>query len=222
VGGGSIRKVIESQLEESGGDVLQAQALSAPMLYNPVSRIGEGSRVHTDWLHGFLDDPSDQVRPWLELRMPTFQFDEEQLNTITHAFASLDKVPFPYAPKPASVPETVAHGRDLFGRWQCVKCHVVNGRLPPGQEAANMAPDLAKVPQRLRPDWLTAWLKNPASIQPGTRMPSNFPEKAEENAFPEVLGGDQAKQVEAVRAYLLTFGRGGQPSSPPAAGSGGR
>ena len=40
-------------------------------------------------------------------------------------------------------------------------------------------------------------------------MPTNFPDKAEENAFPEVLGGDQAKQVEAVRAYLLTLGRGG-------------
>jgi cytochrome c2 len=222
-GGGSVRKVIESQLEESGGDVLQAQALSAPMLYNPVSRIGEGSRVHTDWLHGFLSDPSDHVRPWLDLRMPTFQFDEEQLNTITHAFASLDKVPFPYAPKPTLDAEAIGHGRDLFGRWQCVKCHVVAGKLPAGQEPANMAPDLAKIPQRLRPEWLTLWLKNPASIQPGTRMPSNFPEKADENAFPEVLGGDQAKQVEAVRQYLLTFGRGGQPASAPAgAGAGGR
>jgi cytochrome c2 len=218
--GGGIRKVIESQLEESGGDVLQAQALSAPMLYNPVSKIGEGSRVHTDWLHGFLNDPSDEVRPWLELRMPTFQFDEEQLNTITHAFASLDKVPFPYAPKTTSTPEAVAHGRDLFGRWQCAKCHVVAGKLPAGQEPANMAPDLAKVPERLRPEWLTLWLKNPSSIQPGTRMPSNFPEKADENAFPEVLGGDQAKQVEAVRAYLLTFGRGGGATAAGAGGGG--
>jgi cytochrome c2 len=216
--GGGVRKVIEAQLEESGGDVLQAQALSAPMLYNAVSRIGEGSRVHTDWLHGFLSDPSDKVRPWLDLRMPTFQFSEEQINTVTHAFASLDKVPFPYAPRPASDPETIAHGRDLFNRWQCVKCHVVAGRLPPGQEPANMAPDLAKVNERLRPDWLTLWLKDPARIQPGTRMPSNFPEKAEENAFPEVLGGDQAKQVEAVRAYLLTFGRGGTEAAASATG----
>ena len=55
-------------------------------------------------------------------------------------------------------------------------------------------------------------------------MPSNFPEKAEENAFPEVLGGDQAKQVEAVRAYLLTFGPGGgpRPRSRAGAGAGGR
>jgi cytochrome c2 len=216
--GGGIRKVIEAQLEAGGGDVLQAQALSAPMLYNPTSKIGEGSRVHTDWLHGFLGDPSNHVRPWLDLRMPTFQFDEEQLNTVTHAFASLDRVPFPYAPKPASDPETVAHGRDLFTRWQCVKCHVVAGKLPAGQEPANMAPDLANVPSRLRPEWLTLWLKNPARIQPGTRMPTNFPDKADENAFPDVLGGDQAKQVEAVRAYLLTLGRGGATAAETTTG----
>ena len=59
--------------------------------------------------------------------------------------------------------------------------------------------------QRLRTDWLALWLKDPQRVQPGTRMPTNFPAKAEENAFPEVLGGDQQKQVEAVRAYLLTL-----------------
>jgi hypothetical protein len=37
-------------------------------------------------------------------------------------------------------------------------------------------------------------------------MPANFPASADENAFPEVLGGDQQKQIDAVRAYLLTLG----------------
>jgi hypothetical protein len=83
---------------------------------------------------------------------------------------------------------------------------VVAGKLP-NQEPANMAPDLAKVPERLRAAWLVDWLKDPGRIQPGTRMPANFPEKPEENAFPEVLGGDQEKQIAAVRAYLLTLGR---------------
>jgi hypothetical protein len=40
-------------------------------------------------------------------------------------------------------------------------------------------------------------------------MPTNFPKDPSENAFPEILGGDQAKQVDAVRAYLLTLGPGG-------------
>jgi mono/diheme cytochrome c family protein len=206
--GGTIRAVVEDQLESSGGDVLQAQALSPPMLYNAKSKMGEGARVHTDWLHNFLDDPSDKIRPWLALRMPTFQFTEEELNAITHYFAAQDRVPYPYEPRPVVQPAMVAVGQELFNKWQCVKCHVVAGKLP-NQEPANMAPDLANVPKRLRADWLPHWLADPLRIQPGTRMPANFPADPAENAYPDILGGDQKQQIEAVRAYLLTLGKGG-------------
>jgi mono/diheme cytochrome c family protein len=203
--GGSIRAVVEDQLEKSGGDTLQAQALSPPMLWNAKSKIGEGARVHTAWLHAFLKDPSNKIRPWLDLRMPSFELTEEQVNTITQYFAAQDRVAYPYEPRPRIEPAMVEAGRDLFGRWQCVKCHVVAGKLP-DQDPANMAPDLAKVPERLRAVWLAHWLADPGRIMPGTRMPANFPEDAKENAFPEVLGGDQKQQIEAVRAYLLTLG----------------
>ncbi len=210
--GGAIRAVVEDQLESSGGDVIQAQALSPPMLYNAKSKMGEGARVHTDWLHDFLDDPSNEIRPWLSLRMPTFQFTEEELNAVTQYFAAQDRVPYPYEPKPVVQPAMVAVGQDLFNKWQCVKCHVVAGKLP-NQDPANMAPDLANVPRRLRADWLPHWLADPLRIQPGTRMPANFPADPSENAYPEILGGDQKKQIEAVRAYLLTLGKGGASST---------
>ena len=103
----------------------------------------------------------------------------------------------------------VAAGKDLFGKWQCVACHVVGGKLPPQDDPAMMAPDLDKVPQRLRAEWLTQWLSDPGRIAPGTRMPATFPADPKENAFPEILGGDQQKQIEAVRAYLLSLGPGG-------------
>src|SRR5262245_4975730 len=203
--GGAIRAVIEDRLEKSGGDTIQGQALSPPMLWNAKSKVGEGARVHTDWLHGFLGNPANKIRPWLEVRMPTFEFSEEQINTITQYFAAQDRVPYPYEPKTSTDSAMLAAGRDLFGRWQCVKCHVVAGKLP-NQDPANMAPDLAKVPERLRADWLSQWLADPGRIMPGTRMPANFPTNPQENAYPEVLGGDQKKQIEAVRAYLLTLG----------------
>jgi len=206
--GGSVQKVIEDQLKQAGGDVFQAVALAPPLLYNADEKIGEGSRVRTPWLHDFLNDPSNKIRPWLEIRMPTFEFTEEQLNTLTRYFASLDRVEYPFVPEPQLDPQTVAAGKDLFNRWQCVRCHVVAGKLP-DQDPANMAPDLAMVGHRLRPEWISAWLKSPTRIQPGTRMPTNFPENPEENAFPEILEGDQDRQVEAVRQYLLTIGGGG-------------
>ncbi len=40
--GGTIRAVVEDQLESSGGEVLQAQALSPPILYNEKSKVGRG------------------------------------------------------------------------------------------------------------------------------------------------------------------------------------
>jgi cytochrome c2 len=205
--GGTYQAIVEDQLERSGGDTLQAAALTAPILYNEKSKVGEGSRVHTDWLHGFLDKPQNHIRPWLQLRMPSFHFDEDKRNTITRYFAAQDGVSYPYEPKAPLDPALVAVGRDLFGRWQCVKCHVVAGKLP-NQDPANMAPDLAKVPQRLRAAWLDQWLADPGRIAPGTRMPSNFPADASENAYPDVLGGDQKKQIAAVRSYLLSLGSG--------------
>jgi mono/diheme cytochrome c family protein len=211
--GGAFKAIVTDRLETSGGETLQAVALSPPMLYNDKSKIGEGARVQTPWLHGFLQDPSNHIRPWLEVRMPTFGFTEDQTNAITEYFATLDKVSYPYETKPAvSDPALVATGKQLFEKWQCVKCHVVSGKLP-NQEPANMAPDLANVPSRLRADWIARWLTEPTKIQPGTRMPTNFPTDPSENAFPEILGGDQKKQIEAVRSYLLTLGRVGKSAS---------
>jgi cytochrome c2 len=211
--GGSIRAVVSRNLEEDKKDPIGAQAMSPPILYNEQSKIGEGARVHTDWLHGFLSDPSNKVRPWLDVRMPTFEFSEEDLNAITRYFAAQDKVAYPYEPATHSDAATIAAGRDLFEKWQCAKCHIVGGKLPTQDDKANFAPELYNVPQRLRAGWLAQWLADPGSIAPGTRMPSNFPVDPKDNAYPEILGGDQQKQIEAVRAYLLTLGGGSAPSS---------
>ncbi len=140
--------------------------------------------------------------------MPTFGFTELQLNTLTHYFASLDLVPYPFEPAAEIDPKMAATGAVLFGKAECVKCHVVAGKLP-NQPPSNMAPDLARARARLRPGWIASWLKDPQRIVPGTRMPQNFPERTEENAFPDVLGGEQKAQVEAVKQFLLTLGHGG-------------
>src|SRR5262249_1000789 len=81
----------------------------------------------------------DHVRPWLSIRMPTFEFSEEDINTLTRYFAAQDKVPFPYEPAPPSDPVMLATGHDLFDRWQCVRCHVVAGKLP-SQDPATIPP----------------------------------------------------------------------------------
>ena len=101
--------------------------------------------------------------------------------------------------------EELATGKELFEKLKCQQCHVL-GAIPKDQPTANLAPDLRMVPDRLQPDWILDWLKAPAAILPGTRMPAFWPDYPK-SAFPH-LNGDAAAQILAIRNHLLTF-RGG-------------
>ena len=200
-----------------------AGALAAACSTTPSSKIGEGARVHTDWLHGFLADPSQRRSgPGSSCACRPSSSTEEQLND-AHA---LLRRPGPRAlplraPAGGRSPEMVAAGRDLFTRWQCVKCHVVAGKLPrpgAGQHGARPGEGARAAAARLA----HRVAGGPAArSSPARACPRTSPTKPEENAFPEILGGDQAKQIEAVRAYLLTLGRGGAQAEakPSAAGA---
>ena len=68
----------QGRLQEGAGraDVRRDRAV----LVAGGEEIGEGSKVRTPWLHDFLDDPSSRIRPWLEIRMPSFDLTEEQMD----------------------------------------------------------------------------------------------------------------------------------------------
>jgi cytochrome c oxidase subunit 2 len=79
------------------------------------------------------------------------------------------------APEPAD--PLVLRGRDVFLTSSCIMCHAVAGT----DAAAVLGPDLTHVASRSRiaagtlpntaPN-LAAWIANPQSIKPGTRMPA--------------------------------------------------
>jgi len=50
------------------------------------------------------------------------------------------------------------------------------------------------------------WIKDPQALMPGTRMPAfyDFSDPAPDGPE-DVLGGDDQKQVEALRDYILTL-----------------
>ena len=65
-------------IEGDGGDFLKLVAdpsLGPPML------TPEGARVQPDWLYAFLRGPIT-IRPWLDVRMPTFGLDDQHLNGV--------------------------------------------------------------------------------------------------------------------------------------------
>ena len=95
----------------------------------------------------------------------------------------------------------MAVGARLFKDFQCIKCHKSNP--DPGLTASFLAPDLLMAKDRLRPQWVVDWLRDPQALQEGTMMPGYFPDG--QSPLPDVLGGDAKKQVEAIRDYLYTY-----------------
>ena len=73
----------------------------------------------------------------------------------------------PTAPQPLDI--TV--GRVVFTMLHCGDCH-----RPEDEESAmpQIAPDYARASERLRSDWVTAWILDPERWRPGTLMPANF------------------------------------------------
>ena len=96
--------------------------------------------------------------------------------------------------------ELITGGNKLFDDFQCLSCHTT-GTIPEGKSPAELAPNLLLAKNRLKPEWIAEWLKNPEAIQPGTRMPGYFPDLVSPD--PETFGGDALKQMHALRDHVM-------------------
>lgn len=169
---------------------------------------GIGARVRPEWMFAFLKDPSrKKVRPWIDVRMPTFDFTDEQANALIQYFSGLNGVRSDfYAPTvpPPMHPEVSQAGAQLISPqyFSCYSCHARNGVVPPGSPM-QWGPDLVLVRERIRPEFLPEWIQDPQKFTPGVVMPAFLP--SDDAAPPDILGGDRQKQAEAIRDYLLNL-----------------
>ena len=196
-------------IEGRGGDIrrlYQEQPTLAPPILN-----GEGEKVQADWLFNFVKAPVP-IRPWLQVRMPTFGLADEEANTVVGYFEALDRVqvPFVHLERAALKAENVEAGRLLTSKdyFDCFSCHQRGAQKPQGPPEG-WAPDLALAHVRLSPEWIVKWLHDPQKVMPGTKMPSFFP-----GGPPDVLGGDDEAQIRALRDYILSLGMPETPPSP--------
>ena len=103
--------------------------------------------------------------------------------------------------------EEMEAGKKLFSSdyFDCAKCHVVGHQLPAGSPDS-WAPDLSLAKSRLKPDWVIDWIRNPATVQPGTKMPTFYDPKNFDTAGPEdILNGDENKQIKVLRDFIFTL-----------------
>ena len=194
-------------IEGDGGDFVKLVADSSlgPPMLTP-----EGARVQPDWLYAFIRGPIT-IRPWLDVRMPTFGLDDPSLNAVIRYFGAVSNTIGPF--QTHEIVRTAnedATGKALFEKLKCQQCHVL-GAIPKDQPTANLAPDLRMAPDRLNPDWILQWLKNPAAILPGTRMPQFWPPDVYPKSLYPELGGSADAQMRAIRDHLLTLKGGPTP-----------
>ena len=176
-------------IEGNGGDFLKlvAEPTLGPPMLTP-----EGARVQHDWLYAFLRGPIP-IRPWLSVRMPTFGLDDQNLNSVISYFGAVSNKMGAFRSHEAV--RTAANddsGKQLFELLKCQQCHVL-GTIPKDQPTSNLAPDLRMAIERLQPDWILDWLKNPATILPGTRMPAFWPDYPK--SFYPHLGNNAEAQI---------------------------
>jgi cytochrome c551/c552 len=143
----------------------------------------EGARVNPEWLKGFLANPSlsatdtnrNGVRQYLQVRMPTFYLSNDEIRKLVLFFEASSAQAQPYiAPQvPSLTTEETAMARSLFTNpaAPCLKCHMDGN---PAHDLSASAPNFLLARDRLRLPWTERWVVEPASIIPGTAMPSGL------------------------------------------------
>jgi len=166
-------------LVEGEGQAIRTAIEDVGML--PPDLAAEGARVQSDWLFDYLHDPGrERMRPWLTVRMPTFGFGDQEVNTLVGYFAAReDRDAFLSVPERPDERE-LAVGRVAFNMFQCAKCHPSGPQAAvEGVSAGELAPSLLIAKERLRHDWVPYWIEDPQRWIPGTKMPANFPPAAD-------------------------------------------
>jgi len=149
----------------------------------PPKLLTEGARVDPQWLLRFLTNPSlsdtdtnrNGIRPYLQVRMPTFSFSENELGKLVRFFEALSRQPFPYIPEqpPALTAKETDMARSLFSSpaAPCLKCHATGDAA---HDKTATAPNFLQAKGRLKRDWVERWIIDPQAISPGTSMPSGL------------------------------------------------
>lgn len=181
----------------------------------PPPLLREGEKAQTAWLASFLREPV-KIRPGVVLRMPKFNYRAGDPEALADFFPAADQVPYPYVDFPERETAYLAeretkHPHYLDDAWKlitnkelCIKCHPVGGISPQGKPE-ELGPELARAPERLRPEWMLRWIANPVRLLPYTQMPQNFLKT--EPKYQEIFKGTSFEQVEAARDALVNYNR---------------
>lgn len=159
-----------------------------------------GAKLQPSWIERFVLGKLPSPRPWLHARMPMFPAHGANIASglvREHGYGAADEPPDPPDAQSAIHGERLVAMGTGFG---CVQCHALADK-PPVQVFEREGIELVTARGRLRHEYYTRWLRDPTRLDPDSRMPK-FADAKGRTALTEVLGGDAARQFEAIWNHL--------------------
>jgi cytochrome c2/predicted nucleic acid-binding Zn-ribbon protein len=219
----------ENQLEQGEsyqlGNNTNPSARTLAQAHVPPTLTNVGRRLSQDWLFDFLKEPDgpngrDRIRTWQHVRMPNFQFPDEEASTISEglAYAGWNKMPPKISPEGRqTTPEKRRVGRAIFNKV-CSNCHIVGGNET--FKAPQMTPNLGYLENKFHYEGFIDWIEKPSEMFvpesanlyrhqgmiPYTKVPARESFLGFE---PEGDFSTKEKQMEALRDYI--FHQGSSP-----------
>lgn len=138
---------------------------------NPPSLVHLADKTTREWIYAWMKDPLAYAA---STTMPNFNLSDNDARDIS-AFLISDSTPEvgDTAPIVASVlktpPDPVA-GASLYGESFCASCHATQnaaGNIVGG----DIGPELTHIGNKVKPEWLQVWLRNPRIYDSKTLMP---------------------------------------------------
>ena len=168
---------------------------------------GVGDKLRPDWLKHVLLNGSEDRKNYMVVKMP--KFGGNNVGPLVEAIAAVDLKldPLPIVEFPEPEYRIKSAGRHLVGGMalSCIKCHDFGPHPSTGIRAIS----LTTMHQRLRPEWVDRYLRDPQIFRPGTRMPAAWPFGVA--SIKDVLNGNVDQQIAAVRLYLSDGGKAAVP-----------
>jgi mono/diheme cytochrome c family protein len=135
---------------------------------DPPSLSHIADKTSREWIYAWLKDPQTYS---VKATMPNFKLSDEDARDMS-AFLIANSTPvagdsLTVSAKASSDP---AAGASLYGESFCASCHAVQnaaGNIVGG----DIGPELTRIGNKVRPEWLQGWLRNPRVYDAGTAMP---------------------------------------------------
>ncbi len=150
-----------------------------------------GTKVTREWIYKWLKEPQtltdkdgnitvNGYETEEEPRMPKFRLTEQELRSLSAYLSTLRSKPieaYRFAPRAVAAltrnPDVAQQGEVRFRQMFCSTCHslAVTRAGETKLIGGDIGPELTKVGSKVNPDWLVAWLRNPQSYLPHSKMP---------------------------------------------------